>query len=85
MLFQEFLIFHIARGYEIAKLGIEGAAAVGGLQGMPRREAVIGARRVDMVARGTVSYTHLDVYKRQDKNLNQTSKNLLFYELLHDL
>ena len=43
---------HIARGYEIAKLGIEDAAAVGGLQGMPRRETVIGARRVDMVARG---------------------------------
>ena len=30
----------------------EDAAAVGGLQGMTRREAVIGARRVDMVARG---------------------------------
>ena len=36
---------HIARGYEIAKLGIEDAAAVGGLQGMTRREAVIGTRR----------------------------------------
>ena len=35
---------HIARGNEIAKLGIEDAAAVGGLQGMTRREAVIGAR-----------------------------------------
>lgn len=43
---------HIARGNEIAKLGIEDAAAVGGLQGMTRREAVIGACRVDMVARG---------------------------------
>ena len=32
---------HIARGNEIAKLGIEDAAAVGGLQGMTRREAVI--------------------------------------------
>ena len=43
---------HIACGDEIAKLGIEDAAAVGGLQGMIRREAGIGARRVDMVARG---------------------------------
>ena len=43
---------HIACGYEIAELRIEGAAAVGGLQGMTRREAVIDARRVDMVVGG---------------------------------
>ena len=43
---------HIACGYEIAELRIEGAAAVGGLQGMSRREGVIGTCRVDMVAGG---------------------------------